>query len=185
MKKIILVFFSVILSLASFYAIVFFASGGNPLGLFVGNHSYMTTKLVLTLGLNPNSCKGGCPLHTAAVLRDRRMIEILEVYGANIHVLDQYHNNVLNVVCTDSELLDYFISKGVDVNIQAIDRHGLPGMTPLICAVLNNSLDAVKLLVSKGADKTKGLAQWAGQKNVTPIQLAESKNFKEIVDILK
>lgn len=106
-------------------------------------------------------------------------------HGANIHNLDKRHNNVLNISCMYVDVLDYFIAKGVDINNQSLDRNDRPGETPLFCAVLNNSVDAVKLLLSKGADKSKAMAQWAGRTNVTPLQHAQSKNFSEIIKLLQ
>ncbi|TNM91619.1 myotrophin [Takifugu rubripes] len=46
------------------------------------------------------------------------------------------------------EVMEFLISTGANVN--ATDKHGL---TPLICACLENHVACVKLLLEKGADK--------------------------------
>lgn len=178
-------FFLVSIILAIFLAIFLRVVGLNPIGYFVSSHSYMTTKLALKLGFNPNSCERDCPLFIAAVFQDFKMIKILENHGADIHILDKQGNNILNVSCTQIDVLDYFTTKGVNVNNQALDNKGMPGMTPLFCATLSKDVDAVKFLISKGADKTKAVGQWAGQKNVTPLQLATSKNLPELIKALQ
>ncbi len=174
-----------ILSLTIFVAIFLRVVGTNPLWYFVSTHSYKTTRLALKLGLNPNSCERDCPLFLAAIFQDFKMIKILEDHGANIHILDKRGNNVLNVSCTHIDVLDYFVAKSVNVNNQALDNKGKPGMTPLFCATLNKAVDAVKFLISKGADKSITVAVWAGQKNVTPLQLANSKNLPVLIKVLQ
>ncbi|XP_074553826.1 myotrophin [Halichoeres trimaculatus] len=47
-----------------------------------------------------------------------------------------------------SDVLLYLLSKGADIN--AIDRHGF---TPLLCACYESSVNCVKLLLEKGANK--------------------------------
>lgn len=160
--------------------------GTNPIWYFVSNRSYGMVKLALKIGANPNSCDNRaqeCPLFIAAVLENMKMIKILGNFGANFHILNKNGANVINVQCNNIEILGYFLSKGVNINNQS-KIQGKLGMTSLHCAVAANNLEAVKLLISKGADKTKTLSVWAGRKNVTPLQLAEFNNRSDIVNLL-
>jgi hypothetical protein len=60
-------------------------------------------------------------------------------------------------------LIDFLLTQGADIN------YAVDGYTPLLHAVKNNYLDAVRLLVEKGADTNKFVNNGVG----TPLQVAK------------
>ncbi len=178
--------FSFLILIVSGLLLFVYVVGPNPVWYLVSMRSYALTSLALKAGFSPNECKNNgheCPLLIAAIFSDMRMISILEKHGANVHILNSAKENVLNVSCENVEILKHFIAKRVNLNNQSVLK-GLPGFTPLHCAVLNNAVESVKLLISNQADQSIGIADWAGKKNVTPLQLAQSKNLKDLIPLL-
>ena len=70
-----------------------------------------------------------------------------------------------------TEVIEYLISKGAKVNLP--DKHGI---TPLLAAVWEGHLEAVGLLVRKGADK--GVKTPDGQKL---LEIAETPEMKALL----
>jgi len=70
-----------------------------------------------------------------------------------------------------TEVIEYLLSKGADVNV--LDKHGI---SPLLSAIFENHLQSVKLLLSKGADKTGKAPSGDAY-----IEVAESAEMKELL----
>ncbi|KAF7347311.1 Ankyrin repeat domain containing protein [Mycena venus] len=72
-------------------------------------------QLLLSSGADPNVHKGYIPLITAVRCQYVDIVQALVDAGANIHVQDRGHHNVL-AYCTTLELLRFFLERGVDPN---------------------------------------------------------------------
>lgn len=167
--------------------IIFFSIiGSNPLMYFVSTKSYKLTSLAIFLGANPNNCEGGnnCALHIAVASSDLKMIKLLKKHGADLNILNSYKENALNVNCIELQMLEYFITNGVNVN-NGSDLRNASGFTPLHCAILNKNSEAVKYLLQNGADKSLTVSKFGAETNVTPLRLAELQNFSEGVSLLR
>lgn len=70
-----------------------------------------------------------------------------------------------------TEVVDYLISKGADVN--AVDKHGF---TPLLCACYEGHRDCAELLLNKGADKSR-----TGPDGLCALQVAETDALKALL----
>nr|XP_056703402.1 myotrophin-like [Euleptes europaea] len=73
--------------------------------------------------------------------------------------------------CGQLEILEFLLLKGADVN--APDKHSI---TPLLSAVYEDHLSCVKLLLSKGADKTV-----SGPDGLTAVEATDNQAIKALL----
>lgn len=163
-------------------------SGCNKVLNYASLHKMKNLSIIsIKLGANPNNKEftGTPPLLAAAIIGDFEMVKTLEAHGASVHEKDDYNSNVLNIVCYDFTMTEYFIKKGVNVNNQSWNSKKEPTLTPLMCAVVGNKIEVVKLLLTSGADKGIELISATTGKTITALTLSEKKGFKNISAILK
>ncbi|KPP66106.1 myotrophin-like, partial [Scleropages formosus] len=73
--------------------------------------------------------------------------------------------------CGQADVLEFLLSKGADVN--AHDKHGI---TPLLSATYEGHLACVRILLEKGADKTR-----KGPDGRCAFEAAESDDIKALL----
>jgi ankyrin repeat protein len=155
--------------------------GSNTMWSFVNMGAHRVVNLLLIFGINPNQCNVECPVNLAALHGDLKMLQIFDRNGADLKIHNQFHQNAMNLACANVEVLRFLFERGVDINNQSIDEKGQPGFSVLHCAVFNNKPEAVKFLLENGADRNVKMSSWAGQKDVTPLQLAQIKGYADLV----
>jgi len=121
---------------------------------------------------------GMTPLHVAA--QYGRLEIVKELVGRNlfsIQIKDILDRSPLHVSVSERHLpvAEFLIDRGWDINERASE-----GNTCLHLAVRNNDLDTVKLLLAKGA-----IANVSDTRRSTPLQIASSKNFYQIAELLQ
>ncbi|XP_046567500.1 integrin-linked protein kinase homolog pat-4-like [Haliotis rubra] len=86
----------------------------------------------------------------AARWRHRDVVEFLVNEGADLSLVDQFHNNVLHGACIggDVQIVSYLLSRDVlDINSK-----GHNGKTSLMLAAIHKHSGVVDLLLLEGAD---------------------------------
>ena len=104
------------------------------------------TGLATSANVDIRDDEGNTPLHIAAgrfTNVARRLIHL----GASVNATNVYGQTPLHLVKNNLSTLDFLIERGADVN--ARDN---TGATPLLYAVDYGKLEAVRLLVTRGAD---------------------------------
>ena len=92
------------------------------------------------------------PDYPAYLKKRLDITDFLLKHGADIHQKDERGNNLLFIAVwkDNPQLLEYLISKGIDVN--EANNHG---QTPLMKAAKSeNGIEMIKILLKHGADKT-------------------------------
>ncbi|MGA1824139.1 MAG: ankyrin repeat domain-containing protein [bacterium] len=126
-----------------------------PLHVAAKQGNVEIVKLLLEKGVNPNiqTKHGVTPLHNAARHRKPKVVEILLGKGANIDAKDSFHKGVLHgyewspeVSIELTKVVQLLIAAGANVN--SITKEG---ETPLMNMTSIGALDAMELLLSKGA----------------------------------
>ena len=84
-------------------------------------------------------------------------------------------------IATGAEILQYLISKGVNVNAA-----GRNGFLPLHCAIQQRQIEYVKILVSAGADvNALGSAIGVGNSKATALWFADVMRDSKIIEYIK
>lgn len=78
--------------------------------------------------------------------------------------------------CGYSEIMSYLLKAGADPNAKNVD-----GIDPLIHAIMEENVDAVRLLLDSGFD----LKRSKTKNGLSPLEVAKRKGNKEILEILK
>ncbi len=123
------------------------------------------------------------PLHTAAVFRNAKNVQLLLEAGADVDLCISGGNTPLNEALywgfmfyksSMSSIVKLLIDAGADVN-----RMDDTGKTPLIHVINNNDIESVKLLIQAGADVNK-----ASKYGDTPLKYARQNGDKQIETLL-
>ncbi|VAI40505.1 unnamed protein product [Triticum turgidum subsp. durum] len=131
------------------------AESVTPLICAMFGGSLDTIRYLLDHGANPDKVIGDCftPLHHAAGMGDREMVELLLTKGASV-----------DSVSVSGTPLHIAAFRGQDEAMQVLLENNadhnkiLPGIdTPLISAITASSVKCVKLLIEAGADVNDGL----------------------------
>ena len=140
--------------------------------------------------VNAQNIIGKTPLHVAALRKNKKIAELLAQAGGNVRALDKRNNSLLHYAFYSQkpgekkktlELVQFFISKKVDVNVQNKAKD-----TALHLAASNGDLKNVLLLLENGAK-----VQLTNMYKQTAVHqlLAEAnppKNYKKIIsEIMK
>jgi ankyrin repeat protein len=107
--------------------------------------------------------------------------EVTEYFNLNYDLIDVNYvyltqtNLIIAIGCNTYDVIEYLITVcGANVN-------SLEGaVTPLMCAVISNNVELVKLLLANDADPNI-----KNQYNQTPLERARKENRTEIIAILE
>jgi hypothetical protein len=128
--------------------------------------------------INVKNDQGRSPLHVATYFKQSESAKLLVAAGADLHAKElTYQQTSLDIACSRGlvDLVEFFLSKGMNINAQDVD-----GFTPLHIAIYAKKYDVVKVLVEKGADKTK-----VTKTGRTPKQMAIQMHAPQsIIDLL-
>jgi ankyrin repeat protein len=132
----------------------------------------LDTKLLHARGNN-----GSTPLHVAAYLGDRDIVQWLLDHNADIRARTNQGWTPLHCAALTNakNVAELLIAKGTDVNAKTYG-----GMTPLHCAVRGNAKDMVEFLIAKGAD-----LNMKDNDDETPLEAAVSERRPAIADLLR
>ena len=175
----------------------------------IAYHNYDMMSILLHHSKNPNYCMNGRSLlHTACHVGDAKLVELLLLKGAKIHIKYQESTEINVAVKNGScQIVEMLLKNGSDVNDVDSKKQ-----TPLAYALANNRDDMVQILLKYGADinyidyysktplmyaaKTgnvaiinmllgnKADANYKNNKNENAITVAVSNGHTEIVKIL-
>jgi len=139
--------------------------------------------MLLAKGANPNAANKGkvTPLHSAASYGRAQVVKKLIAHNANVNLLDGQGWSPLEwAIASDNfETVQVLLSNGV-----SIKKTTTPYSSPLHGAVAKGNLKISKALIARGADINHPIAIAEDESNFTPIHLAATNNFPEIVDLL-
>jgi ankyrin repeat protein len=108
---------------------------------------------------------------------DNDLVMLLINAGADIYDFDEEGVSIFEVAITYNylEIVQYFISEGIDVN----KTQRRSGFTPLMAATCYGRVEIVKLLMQHGADKDA-----VDLKGISVIDFARKMNKKTILALL-
>ncbi|MBQ2760941.1 MAG: ankyrin repeat domain-containing protein [Mailhella sp.] len=139
--------------------------------------------MLLAKGANPNAANKGkvTPLHSAASYGRAQVVKKLIAHNANVNLLDGQGWSPLEwAIASDNfETVQVLLSNGV-----SIKKTTTPYSSPLHGAVAKGNLKISKALIACGADVNHPITVAEDESNFTPIHLAATNNFPEIVDLL-
>jgi ankyrin repeat protein len=138
-----------------------------------------SAQILLRYGANPNiySAKNHSPLHYAAEARTPDCILPLLQHRADLHHLDREGQSALHYAAEQKDDLSYYrplVEAGIDVDGMTIWK-----VTPMMCLVQNNRVDAARYLLDNGAN-----VNLKGQDGKTPAYLAVEYNSHETLRLL-
>lgn len=139
----------------------------------------VSVQILLSNGANPNvvSKKNHSPLHYAAESKTPDCILPLLQYHSDVHHLDREGQSALHYAAEQKDDLSYYrplVEAGIDV-----DGMTIWNITPMMCVVQNNRVDAARYLLDNGAE-----VNLKGQDGKTPIYLAVEYNSHETLRLL-
>lgn len=149
-----------------------------PLYCAVGSGQEEMTRMLLHAGANPDQKEGIClstPLLVAINMNYERIAKMLVDGGADLWSEDLFGEHALSISMRDEHLtmLDYLLSKGIDVN-QRDNRMG-----PLLhSAVARSSHRAITRLIDEGAN-VNGQNDWG----LTPLMFAAWQGDEKLVKL--
>lgn len=132
------------------------------------------------LDINARNDKGETPLHISAEKGYKSVIVLMIENGADIFAKNVEGHMPMHIHLftyeSDPEHVQWLLSKGVDVNMNAIED----SFAPLHLAAGNGNAQMVEFLLSKGADATI-----RGMKSYTPLHAAAAnRGTVEVVQLL-
>ena len=117
-------------------------------------------------------------LHIAVQVGPLATVEFFLSRGADVDAMTPDQTTSLMIAClqenVDMAIVEALLDNGADIDHQNIDRN-----TALHWAVMNDDLNLVKLLISRGAD-----ISIEDYKHRTPLELAREMRCKSVVDYL-
>uniref|UniRef100_A0ABD2XEU7 Uncharacterized protein n=1 Tax=Trichogramma kaykai TaxID=54128 RepID=A0ABD2XEU7_9HYME len=131
--------------------------GNSPLHLALDHGSEKVIELLLRRGANPNLANGirSIPLHNALLCHNEKVVELLLRYGADPNLTNVEGWTPLRICLKKKNfhMVKIFFEINDELNQRVqIDAKDYYGRTPLLHAVLNLKLDAVEILLDRGAD---------------------------------
>ena len=126
-------------------------------------------------------CGPSVDIHQAAMHGNTKAVKQHLAAGVDVNAKDKYGRTPLHMTPINGhkEIVELLISKGADVNV----RDDLGGRTPLHQAASSGHKVAqqiAELLITKGADVNAKM-----EDGRTPLNFTESKEHKEIADLLR
>ena len=118
------------------------------------------------------------PLHVAAMIGDKDVVDLLSQCGADVAARDSFNQTPLDVAVMfgHKKVVDFLIERGADVAAR-----GNHNETPLHLAAGCGHKEVVDLLILRVADVD---IEARDKYNQTPLHLAAMSGHKEVVDLL-
>jgi ankyrin repeat protein len=152
------------------------SKGWTPLFPAVEERQQQIVELLLKNKAEVNvTGSGETPLLVAVRLKATDIAELLLEAGADVNVRHAQGYSVINAAGEELRLLRVVLKFKPD-----LEARNSGGYTPLLEAVANGRLEAVKLLLEAGADPNNAYLR----EGATPLHLAASKGFTDIAALL-
>ncbi len=192
MKKILLVLSLVLISVVNVFAVT-----SEEFVKAVDDNDVDLVKQYISTGININvaNSEGKRGLDAASQNGNLEMVKLLVDKGANINSTSNYggtdmtplifavggsRNNLAGCI----EVIQYFISKKVDVNYKMkIVYNSISGITPLVMAAMLNQVDVVQVLIDAKANVNVSVSM-NGQ-SFTIIDLAYLQGYIDVANALR
>ena len=166
---------------------------GKPFVTAVKKGDKGIVSILIEKGANVNlDYEGRLPLDCA---EGEELIALLKSHGAKtkfeidaaikqkIEKQDMLNNDLFVTIKNhDGEKAEFMISQGADVNVSDLRFQGL---TPLLCAIFEDDIEMVKLLLKHGADARQQVRLIGGGGVTTAIQYARGLGKQDIADLLE
>jgi len=158
---------------------------GDPvLNMAVGKGNLEIIQLLIAKGadLNKADPDGRTPLMLACMGGDERLISILLNKGAKADLTDKFDKTAL-FFAVDShskrvvEIIQDLLRQGAELNLQDFE-----GITPLMIAAANGDANALKTLLSKGADTKIGESKDGETALIRAIDAGKTESVKILLD---
>lgn len=129
----------------------------------------------------PDTRYKNSPLHWACLAGYYKGIStLLNCTHINVNQANANEETALHLIAKSNKNLYVFINDCLDNNGINLDKQDIKGRTPLFVACLSGNYHCVDLLLKNNADPT--IANQIGE---SPLQIAKSKNFVDIVDLFE
>lgn len=129
----------------------------------------------------PDTRYKNSPLHWACLAGYFKGISmLLNCTHINVNQANANEETALHLIAKSNKNLYVFINDCLDNNGIDLDKRDIKGRTPLFVACLSGNYHCVDLLLKNNADPT--LTNQIGE---SPLQIAKSKNFVDIVDLFE
>lgn len=164
-----------------------YTQAGDPQDMKIGSPLYYATlfgytdllKKLLEHNVDPNETGGtlGCPIHAAALNRNRDAVELLKNHGASFYGPSSEYPGALGwaVMSGDKAFVEWLLISGADVSFQSED-----GLTALHVALQEESRHEIaKTLVENGAP-----VNVADKIGTTPLMRAADTGVDQVVSML-
>jgi len=147
---------------------------------YLKNNDYLAVKKYIKDGADVNDSNENEESVLAMALRykcDIDLIMLLIDKGADVNDFDEEGVGIFDMAVTynNIEMVKYFISNGVNVNI----TKRRSGFTPLMAAACYGRVEIAKLLIQNGADKDA-----VDTKGISATDFARKMNKKSILALL-
>ncbi|RAQ52622.1 ankyrin repeat and socs box protein [Aspergillus flavus] len=160
------------------------ASGRFPLHWAIAGNHIVVAELLLQYGANPNArnSPGRSALQEACMRSDLKMVRLLLQYGADVNARSYNHGWApIHEAANDKpiEILQLLLEYEPVLDVPAVFEPHAPGAAPLHLAVRSHSLDALRLLLSSGADPDALMVE-----DMTALHLAAAMGWVEGITVL-
>jgi len=147
---------------------------------YLKNNDYLAVKKYIRDGADVNECNENEESVLAMSLRykcDKELIMLLIESGADVNDFDEEGVGIFDMAVTynNIEMVKYFISNGIDVNV----TKRRSGFTPLMAAACYGRVEMAKLLIENGANRDA-----VDVKGISVIDFARKMNKKSILALL-
>lgn len=171
----------------------YYSKNGKPLVTAVKKGDKGIVSILIEKGANVNlDYEGRLPLDCA---EGEELIALLKSHGAKtkfeidvaikqkIEKQDMLNNDLFVTIKNhDREKAEFIISQGADVNVSDLRFQGL---TPLLCAIFEDDIEMVKLLLKHGADARQQVRLIGGGGVTTAIQYTRGLGKQDMADLLE
>ncbi len=149
------------------------------------NQEMVTLLLLLGADIHATDDNGNCAMSEA--FGNKIITNLLLKAGSSIDAKNMDGNTCLMCAAQvgDRDLVEFYLSKGADVNMTNIDSRGNVFGTALTLAVRNGHTNIVKLLLNSGADiHFRSSLSHYGYQGRTALMTAAKIGHKEVVQVL-